>query len=128
MTVINLARNILTDDAERQKYDAALDKLEIKDGENPGLVEVRGDNAGIEEIHINLPLDAANQQKVEATTTPQQKAEATTAEQIKTIECAYKDVNCEMAPKNFEQLEEFVKRDHQLEPKSYGIFYTKKGK
>ena len=118
MTVINVARGILTDDDKRQKYDAALDRLGIKDGENPGLVEVSGDNPGIAEYQSNLPMGAANQQEVQATA----------KQQIVTIGCAYKDDNFEISPKDFDELEVFIKQDNNLEPKSYEISYTKKSK
>ena len=62
MIALNLARGILTDDQKRLIYDAALDRLRSNDGENPGLVEVNGDNAGIAEIQSNLPMDAVEQQ------------------------------------------------------------------
>ena len=125
MMALNKARGILTDDAERLKYDSALDRLKSNDGENPGLVEIDGDNAGIAEIQSSLPMGVAPEQIVEATTAEQI---ATTAEQIVTIGCAYKKDNFEFSPKDFDELEAFIKEDSNLQPKSYEITYTKNGK
>ena len=37
--------------------------------------------------------------------------------------CAYKDDNVLIAPKDFTELEEFIKEDTDLEPKTYTISY-----
>ena len=42
--------------------------------------------------------------------------------------CAYKEENFEMSPMDFTELEDFIKEDTNLKPKSYSISYTKNNK
>ena len=92
--------------------------MKINDGENPGLVEVSGDNPGLAEVQANLPMGAADQQKVQATA----------KQQIVTMAYAYKDENYLISPKDFVELEEIIKEDADLKPKSYAISYKNNNK